>query len=110
MINKIEMIGHCFGNSVEVDGIDILDHCLVYQENFYDEEQLEKVKNKKSIVIEELINTLTNMNIDEVEQASWEEIVGFLLDISPNFKVTVDDYDDCGQCGNYNHNKTYIRE
>jgi len=93
---KIEIIEHCFGQYVNVDGIDVCDRDDVYLK--------QDVQDKRLLLIEEL-----KANMDDVHTGVWIHIAENLIDF---FDKNVDESssDVCEQCGNWNSNQVYERK
>lgn len=94
---KLEIIEHCFGTSIEVDGINVCD-----MDNIHKEEELLE---KRLLLIEEL-----KANISYIHPGIFIEIANALSTLDCFEEDTEDGYSDtCEQCGGWNSKSTYYK-
>lgn len=92
---KIEIVEHCFGSYVTVDGINLC-------EEEYVDKDLQRYH--RGAILAELIK-----NIDKITGYDWKQIVEILINDNPNYLIDKENssHDTCEQCGNWNSNVIY---
>jgi hypothetical protein len=95
---KLEIVEHCFGQYVNVDGIDVCDTDDIYSK----EELLEK----RLLLIDELKDNILSINPN-----IYIEIANTLSSLD-SFDNNVDESSSniCEQCGNWNSSQVYERK
>jgi len=95
---KLEIIEHCFGQYVRVNGVDVCD-----MDNIYPKEELLE---KRMLLIKEL----TNSNLF-VHPSIWIDIANSLSGLdSFEYNEEESNSDVCDQCGNWNSTNVYDKK
>ncbi len=95
---KLEIIEHCFGQYVRVNGVDVCD-----MDNVYSKEELLE---KRMLLIKEL----TNSNLF-VHPSIWIDIANSLSGLdSFEYNEEESNSDVCDQCGNWNSTNVYDKK
>ena len=97
---KIVLSEHCFGSSVQVDGVDITET----HEGLFDPKEQKDARRK-------LLSEL-GKNIDNIHAGYWKELAEMVIQENPNFEEDKEKsyHDTCEQCGNWNSSVEYNKK
>lgn len=101
IMNSIEIVDHCFGSDVKIDGI-------------YIDFDPENDKNIEEIIElrKELFNELFDI-VDKIGNYDLKYIAEVVVRYSDKFEYSEEESDkgsSCGQCGNWNYSDKYIKK
>jgi hypothetical protein len=100
-MNSIEIVDHCFGSDVVIDGISI----DIDPENNNNIEEILKLR-------KELFNELFEIS-DKISNYDLKYIAEVVARYSDKFEYSEEESDNrspCDQCGNWNYSEKYIKK
>jgi len=100
-VKKITLSENCFGVDVYVD-----DESLFIHE--YDNRNPEMISDLQDKLLDKLKSLKHKLGMND-----WTDIANIIINKGDEFEYDAEnsrDYEPCDQCGNWNHNHTYIKK